>query len=448
MQAEPPNPAAGRPAAGKSARRPPRRRDAAAARAAQGTGRAGGRGSEALPAASAAARGAGAAAGAGRPAVHARRPAAHRRRQQPDAAPGGLRRGGGPRQPATGLGLSRTPRSATRPARPATAARSGAQGFQIDQTIKTGGKLKLAAAAAEKALENAELALKRARSDLATQVRNAYFALLVAKETVRVTKALAHFTDEVYLYQEDLLEQGGQAAPYEPAALRAQAYTARLAYNQAIQTYDLLLEAARRRRRPAPAAADRGGRPHRRLHPLLRLRHGAGLRPAAPHRRAYRPQRHRRGPLQPQAGADHALDSGRRVSRWPSRRTSPCRRSRPRRASQIGVPIPIWDQNKGAIISAEAALVRAGEEPHRVETVLTNNLATAYANYKNNLDALEYYRKYILPDQVRHLPRRRGAPPLRPSALSFDRPGPRPSRTSRRASPATWPSSATCGPPR
>jgi cobalt-zinc-cadmium efflux system outer membrane protein len=67
----------------------------------------------------------------------------------------------------------------------------------------------------------------------------------------------------------------------------------------------------------------------------------------------------------------------------------------------LGVPIPIWDRNKGAIMAAESALVRAEEEPHRVELNLTNTLAAAYANYKNNLDALEYYRRYILPDQVR-----------------------------------------------
>ena len=74
----------------------------------------------------------------------------------------------------------------------------GFDGFGVDQTIKTGGKLRLQRAAAEMDLHNAELALRRARSDLATQVRNAYFAVLVAKETVRVNKALAHFTDEVY----------------------------------------------------------------------------------------------------------------------------------------------------------------------------------------------------------------------------------------------------------
>jgi cobalt-zinc-cadmium efflux system outer membrane protein len=68
----------------------------------------------------------------------------------------------------------------------------------------------------------------------------------------------------------------------------------------------------------------------------------------------------------------------------------------------VGMPLPVWDQNKGAIIAAEAALLRASEEPHHAEESLTTTLATAYAIYKSNLDALEYYRKFILPDQVRY----------------------------------------------
>ena len=67
----------------------------------------------------------------------------------------------------------------------------------------------------------------------------------------------------------------------------------------------------------------------------------------------------------------------------------------------VTMPIPIWDQNRGGILSAEAALIRATEEPHRVELNLTNGLANAYNNYTNNLAALEYYRRYILPDLVR-----------------------------------------------
>ncbi len=68
----------------------------------------------------------------------------------------------------------------------------------------------------------------------------------------------------------------------------------------------------------------------------------------------------------------------------------------------VGFPIPIWDQNKGNIIAAQAALLRASEESHRVEVALANNLAAAYSNYKNNLVALEDYRRNILPDLVRY----------------------------------------------
>ena len=68
----------------------------------------------------------------------------------------------------------------------------------------------------------------------------------------------------------------------------------------------------------------------------------------------------------------------------------------------VGFPIPIWDQNKGNIIAAQAALLRASEESHRVEVTLANNLASAYTNYKSNLVALEDYRRNILPDLVRY----------------------------------------------
>ncbi len=146
----------------------------------------------------------------------------------------------------------------------------GGDGFGIDQTIKTGGKLGLQRAAAEMDLCNAELALRRARSDLATQVRNAYFAVLVAKETVRVNKALAHFTDEVYRLQAQMLA-GGFAAPYEPAALRAQAYQRPTGLPTGHSDLYLLVEATGcGNQRPANAAFG-SGRPRRFGHPLLRF---------------------------------------------------------------------------------------------------------------------------------------------------------------------------------
>ncbi len=57
---------------------------------------------------------------------------------------------------------------------------AGYQGGAIAQTIVTGGKLRLARASAGVDLRNAELALTRARYDLATHVRSNYLGVLVA----------------------------------------------------------------------------------------------------------------------------------------------------------------------------------------------------------------------------------------------------------------------------
>ena len=68
----------------------------------------------------------------------------------------------------------------------------------VNQSIIMGGKQKLGSAATQKDLDNALLALKRARSDLSTAVRNAYFTVLVDVETLAVTRALAQFSDDIY----------------------------------------------------------------------------------------------------------------------------------------------------------------------------------------------------------------------------------------------------------
>ncbi len=273
----------------------------------------------------------------------------------------------------------------------------GADGIGFDQTIKTGGKLHLQRAAAEVDLQNAELALRRARSDLATQVRNAYFAVLVGKETVRVNKALANFTDEIYRLQTRLLA-GGFAAPYEPAALRAQAFSARLAYRQAIQTYiyswKQLVAAINLRQLPLSEVAGRvdSAIPYYDFDALQAyvLRNHTDALTA---RNGIDKARYnlKLAQITPLPDVDVNMAVLKDFSLAP-KQTTP--------TLTLGVPLPVWDRNKGGIIAAESALVRATEEPHRVEQNLTNTLAAAYMNYKNNLDALEYYRRFILPDQV------------------------------------------------
>jgi cobalt-zinc-cadmium efflux system outer membrane protein len=108
----------------------------------------------------------------------------------------------------------------------------GYQGAYIDQPIKGFNKLKLAQASAEMDLRNAELALHRAETDLANQVRTAYFQVLVARENIKVSKALAAFTDRIYAVQVNLVV-GQQSAAYEPMQLRPLALQARLNLSQA-----------------------------------------------------------------------------------------------------------------------------------------------------------------------------------------------------------------------
>jgi cobalt-zinc-cadmium efflux system outer membrane protein len=276
----------------------------------------------------------------------------------------------------------------------------GVQGIAFGQVVRTGGKQRLQAEAAEVAVRNAELALKRARSDLATRVRNAYFALLVARETVRVNKALAQFTDEVYRFHTVLTAGAGQFAGHEPAALRAQAYTARLAYNQAIQGYisawQQLVATVGLRQLPLTEVAGRidAAIPYydydtvkahalRNHTDLLIARNGLDIA-------RYNLMAQQVAPI-PDVTFSVLVQ---KEFALPPQQWVP--------SATVSFPIPIWDQNKGNIIAAEAGQVRAREEPHRVEVTMTGNLAAAYQNYKNNLQALEYYRRFILPDQVRY----------------------------------------------
>jgi cobalt-zinc-cadmium efflux system outer membrane protein len=275
---------------------------------------------------------------------------------------------------------------------------SAVQGVYFEQLIKTGGKLKTATAAAMKDLENAELALKRARSDLATAVRNAYFNFLVARETVEVTGALARFTDEIYRLQANLTRLG-VAAAYEPAALRAQAYSARLAYRQAIETYvynwKQLAAAVSVRDLPLSEVA---GRPDQLI---PRFDYNAVLAHVVQHhtdilaaRNAIEKQKYnlKLAQVTPVPDVDVRFTVQKETALAPFTWIH---------TLQFGIVLPVWDQNKGAIRAAEGTLARALQEPKRVELSIVAGLSAAFSSYRTSLDALEALRKEILPDQVR-----------------------------------------------
>jgi cobalt-zinc-cadmium efflux system outer membrane protein len=275
-----------------------------------------------------------------------------------------------------------------------------AVGGMVDQSIIMGGKQKLGSASAQKSLDNAVLALKRARSDLSTAVRNAYFTVLVDVETLVVTRALVQFSDDIYRLQIGLLK-GILASEYEPTALRAQTFSNRLAYKQAIASYVYDWKAlVATLGMPQLPLSEIEGRVDRFIpyydYDEVRaytLKHHTDVMTARNGVRIaqYNLKLAQVTPVFPD------LD----VTLWMNRDFA----NPPHGTYQdmrLGFPLPIWDQNKGNIIAAQAALVRAGEESHRVEVNLTNSLALAYEGYRNNLYAMEYYRRNVLPDLVRY----------------------------------------------
>jgi outer membrane protein, heavy metal efflux system len=279
-----------------------------------------------------------------------------------------------------------------------TGSTGGYQGVFAEQTIKTGGKLVLARAQARMDLRNAELAYRRAETDLLTDVRNHYFAVLVAEKNLTISLALARLFDELYAVQVDQL-RAGQAAHYEPLQLRVLALQNRGSLVQARNRYTAAWkQLAASLGLPAMPPAPLAGRVDM---PLPRFRYDACLeRVLTMHtdvltasntleRVNFALRLARVTPI-PDVDVHVALQKDYTVAPFGTVHSL-----------SIGVPVPIWDRNQGNISAARAALLRATEEQHRVRNDLTNQLATAFEQYENNRVLLDYYQNHILADQAR-----------------------------------------------
>ena len=78
---------------------------------------------------------------------------------------------------------------------------AGQQGAKYEQLIKTAGKLRLAQSAALMDVVNAQVAYRRAEIDVATQIRSAYFSVLVAEESLRLTHALSQLPRRCFAFR-------------------------------------------------------------------------------------------------------------------------------------------------------------------------------------------------------------------------------------------------------
>jgi cobalt-zinc-cadmium efflux system outer membrane protein len=275
---------------------------------------------------------------------------------------------------------------------------AGYPGFYLDQVIKTGGKLKVAQAAALMDVLNAKAALLRARTDLSYAIRGYYFAVLVARENVRVSNALFRFSEEIYRYQVQTLRVGGLAAAYEPLQLRPLVLAARLAVIQARNQYQASWrQLAAIMGLPCMPPSELAGRVDM---PVPRYdfcqvkdhvvkNHTDVITAENNIRKAkYNLDLARLVPLP---------DVDARVLVQKDYSTPPNQISA---SVQVSIPVPIWDQNKGGIRQAEALLAQALVGPDQARNALITTLAEAFNRYETGRETVEVAAQQM-DDQLR-----------------------------------------------
>jgi cobalt-zinc-cadmium efflux system outer membrane protein len=68
---------------------------------------------------------------------------------------------------------------------------------------------------------------------------------------------------------------------------------------------------------------------------------------------------------------------------------------------QVGVPVPIFDRNRGNILTAEGRLRSAAEQIRTIRNQLSAQLAEAFERFETNRTLVQFYRDQILPDLAR-----------------------------------------------
>jgi cobalt-zinc-cadmium efflux system outer membrane protein len=275
---------------------------------------------------------------------------------------------------------------------------AGQQGAKYEQLIRTAGKLKLAQSAALMDLVNAQVALRRAQIDVATQVRSMFFGVLVAEENLRLTFALCQFVDSMYRVQTDQVRTG-QMAPYEPIALRALAEQARVNLHQARNRHQaawrqLAVAIGQPDMAPAPLAGNAiMGEPQLSYELLCErmLANHTDLLTAANTviKARYELALAR---VMPIPDVNLKLVVQKDYSTPPFATVANV---------EIGMPIPVWDRNQGNIRKAEAEVAQALEEIPGIRLDLLNRLAEASERYLTNRQTVDTYLLRVLPDQVR-----------------------------------------------
>jgi cobalt-zinc-cadmium efflux system outer membrane protein len=275
----------------------------------------------------------------------------------------------------------------------------GKQGFFVEQTIVTAGKLARSRDVFSKETQLAEIEAQEQKIRVETSVKTAFLRVLAAQELLDVRRDLAKIQQDFSETQRQL-SNTGQAD--ESEVLDAEVDAQRLRLSTRMQENTLREEwrslAALLGRPDLPLSTVSGDLEHNwpdlnedqavesiaTQSPANRIADASAARASAELARAKRepiPDLQLRGGLEYN---NEALGSVPFATGWEG-------------IAEVGVQIPIFNRNQGNIAAASASLDRANLEKQRVALTLRDRAATAADQYANaKLMALEY-REEMLP---------------------------------------------------
>jgi cobalt-zinc-cadmium efflux system outer membrane protein len=275
----------------------------------------------------------------------------------------------------------------------------GKQGFFVEQTIVTAGKLSRARDVMNKSVKLAEIEAEEQRVRVETAVKMAFYRVLAAQEMADAQTDLAHIAEQM-LETDRRLQNTGQSD--ESEALAAAVEAARLKLAARMKENTLREEwrslAAVMGKPDSPLASVAGDLEHgwpaldelqavemvATQSPAIRIASVAGERATAELARA---QRAKIPDVTARAGLEYnheqlngvALETG-----WQGN-------------ADLAVELPIFNRNQGNVAAARADIARAEAEKQRVALTLRERAASVVDNYANARLAAEQYRDNILP---------------------------------------------------
>lgn len=274
----------------------------------------------------------------------------------------------------------------------------GKQGFFVEQTIVTGGKLDRAREVFHKKTQLAEIEAEEQKIRVETAVRIAFYRVLAAQELADARTDLARIAQES-LATERRLQNTGQADETEILAaeleVRRMKLSARTMENTLRQQWHVLATVLGQPEltlqtvsgdleRGWPELDESQVETVAAQSPATRIASSATERAKA---QLAREQREKLPDILVRAGADYnhePLENPLLTTGWQWN-------------AQVAVELPVFNRNQGNIAAARSDIERAEAEKRRVALTLRERASTAFDEYANARLTAEEYRDSILP---------------------------------------------------